>query len=229
VYRANRIVNFAQGDLGAVPTLGVMLVVAWGWSYWLGLAVGLVGALVLGVLVETLIIRRFFNSPRLLLTVATIGISQILAGLALFIPRAFGNSSFGTRLPQPFDAQFTVSPVIFNANDIFTMIVVPVCLVALAVFLQRSKWAWPSWAAERRPGVHARHPGQAPPHRGWGGGLGPGLPGHVPAGRGRGPAHRAGAAPVFLVQAWPPPCSVGSSASSPSAPPPSASGSSTRP
>src|SRR4029453_9975868 len=63
VYRANRIVNFAQGDLGAVPaTLGVMLVVAWGWSYWLGLAVGLAGALVLGGLVEMLIIRRFFNS-----------------------------------------------------------------------------------------------------------------------------------------------------------------------
>jgi len=34
IYRANRIVNFAQGDLGALPaTLGVMLVVAWGWSY----------------------------------------------------------------------------------------------------------------------------------------------------------------------------------------------------
>ena len=42
VYRANRIVNFAQGDLGALPAvLGVMLVVAWGWSYWFGLVVGL--------------------------------------------------------------------------------------------------------------------------------------------------------------------------------------------
>ena len=44
VYRANRIVNFAQGDLGAVPAvLGVMLVVAWGWSYWFGLVVGPAG------------------------------------------------------------------------------------------------------------------------------------------------------------------------------------------
>src|SRR5215510_11088716 len=108
IYRANRIVNFAQGDLGAVPaTLGVMLVVSWGWSYWLGLVIVLAGALVLGGLVEMLIIRRFFNSPRLLLTVATIGISQILAGAALFLPRAFGNTSFGTQLPQPFSATFT--------------------------------------------------------------------------------------------------------------------------
>jgi len=140
IYRANRIVNFAQGDLGALPaTLGVMLVVAWGWSYWFGLVIGLAGSILLGVLVETLIIRRFFTAPRLLLTVATIGLAQVLAGAALFIPRAFGSNSFGTRLTQPFNATFRIDPVTFNANDIFTMILVPACLVALALFLQRSK------------------------------------------------------------------------------------------
>jgi branched-chain amino acid transport system permease protein len=139
VYRANRVVNFAQGDLGALPAvLGVMLVVAWGWSYWFGLIVGLLAAVVLGVLVEGLIVRRFFTAPRLVLTVATIGLSQLLAGAGLFLPRAFGDQSFGTRLPQPFDASWVFGGVTFNANDIFTMIVVPVCLLALALFLQRS-------------------------------------------------------------------------------------------
>ena len=139
VYRANRIVNFAQGDLGAVPAvLGVMLVVAWGWSYWFGLFAGLLAAVLLGVLVEGLIVRRFFNAPRLVLTVATIGLSQLLAGAGLFLPRAFGDTSFGTRLPQPFDARWVFGGTTFNANDIFTMIVVPVCLLALALFLQRS-------------------------------------------------------------------------------------------
>src|SRR5690606_18827434 len=100
VYRANRIVNFAQGDLAALPAvLGVMLVVAWGWSYWLGLLAGLVAAVVLGVLVEGLIIRRFFTAPRLVLTVATIGLAQVLAGGGLLLPRAWGDTSFGTRLP----------------------------------------------------------------------------------------------------------------------------------
>ena len=139
VYRANRIVNFAQGDLGAVPaTLGVMLVVAWNWNYWIALIVGLVAALVLGVLVESLIVRRFFTAPRLVLTVATIGIAQLLAGGALFIPRAFGDTSFGTRLDPPFEASFEIGGTIFNANDVLTIIVVPVCLVGLALFLQRS-------------------------------------------------------------------------------------------
>jgi branched-chain amino acid transport system permease protein len=130
--------------------LAVMLVVAWGWSYWAGLFVGLAAAVLLGVLVEGLIIRRFFTAPRLVLTVATIGLAQLLAAAGLFLPRAWGDSSFGTRLPQPFDADRLCRAVTsrstcefggttFNATDIFTLIVVPVCLLALALFLQRSR------------------------------------------------------------------------------------------
>ncbi|MEY2406541.1 MAG: hypothetical protein QOG39_1457, partial [Acidimicrobiaceae bacterium] len=52
-YRSNRFVNFAQGDLGSVPVvLMVMLMSAWHWSYGLSLAAGLVGAIVLGAVVE---------------------------------------------------------------------------------------------------------------------------------------------------------------------------------
>jgi branched-chain amino acid transport system permease protein len=139
IYRANRIVNFAQGDLGAVPAaLGVLLVLSWSWNYWAGFAAGLAAAVVLGVLVESLIIRRFFNAPRLVLTVATIGVAQILAAGALFLPQAFGGELTSTRLTPPFSARFEIGGTIFNANDIVTMVVVPLALVALAVFLRRS-------------------------------------------------------------------------------------------
>ena len=143
IYRANRIVNFAQGDLGAVPaTLAVLLVLSWSWNYWAGFVTGLAAAAVLGVLVEVLIIRRFFNAPRLVLTVATIGVAQILTAAALFLPRAFGGEFTtqlsSTRLTPPFDARFEIGGTIFNANDVVTMIMVPVALVALAAFLRRS-------------------------------------------------------------------------------------------
>jgi branched-chain amino acid transport system permease protein len=139
VYRANRIINFAQGDLGGVPaTLGVMLIVSWGWSYWFGLAAGLLAALVLGVLVDTLIIQRFSKAPRLVLTVATLGISQLLIGGSLLLPRAFGDKSFAPRIDPPFSATWEFGGTIFNGNDIVTMAVVPVAFVLLALFLQRS-------------------------------------------------------------------------------------------
>ena len=39
VWRANRVINFAQGDLGVLPaTVAVLLVTLSGLSYWLGLA-----------------------------------------------------------------------------------------------------------------------------------------------------------------------------------------------
>lgn len=139
VYRANRIINFAQGDLGALPaTLTVLLVVTWSWNWWVGLVAGLVVAAALGFTVETLIVRRFFTAPRLVLTVATIGLAQVLTAGALLLPVAFGDVEYATRLAPPFEARFELGGTIFNANDLITLIVVPLVLVALALFLRRS-------------------------------------------------------------------------------------------
>src|SRR5206468_3355831 len=90
VYRANRILNFAQGDLGAAPaSLAVLLVVTSGASWLVAFATGIAAAVLLGAVVEFLVIRRFFRSPRLILSVATIGLTQVLAGVGLLLPRWF--------------------------------------------------------------------------------------------------------------------------------------------
>src|ERR1700704_3358638 len=50
VYRANRVINFAAGDLGQPPaTLAVLLVLSWGWNYVVSAIVGLVAAVLIGV------------------------------------------------------------------------------------------------------------------------------------------------------------------------------------
>jgi len=140
IYRANRVINFAQGDLGTVPTtLVVMLIISTGVNYYLAVATGLAAAIVLGVLVETLIIRRFFEAPRLILTVATIGLSQVLVGAALYLPDAFGETALQqSRLEPPFTIRFELAGTIFNANDVIAMVLIPVCFVALTLWLRRS-------------------------------------------------------------------------------------------
>ncbi|MEY2451074.1 MAG: hypothetical protein QOD92_648 [Acidimicrobiaceae bacterium] len=142
-YRSNRFVNFAQGDLGTVPVvLMVMLMTAWHWSYGLSLAAGIVGAIVLGAVVELVIIRRFFRSPRLLLTVASLGLSQLLAASALLMPKLWGAGFplLGKRLDPPFDAEIELGTVVFNANDMIAVVVAPIALIALALFLRRSNF-----------------------------------------------------------------------------------------
>src|SRR6476660_2155233 len=154
VYRANRVINFAAADMGVAPiTLVVMLVLGLGWNYWLGLGIGIVGAVVVGALTELVVIRRFRKAPRLILTVATIGLSQLLLVLALAIPNWISGDALaglGDRLSPPFTVNWEFGGIIFNANDIVTMIAVPLTLIALALFLTRSQTGMAVRAAVER-------------------------------------------------------------------------------
>lgn len=138
VYRANRIVNFAQAELGAAPaSLAVLLILSRGWSFYPAVACGLVAALASGALVELLFVRRFFRAPRLILTVATIGIAQLLVALGIFLPRWIGVPR-ATRYSPPIDVTFEFGGTIFSGNDVLPMLVVPAVLLALAVFMRFS-------------------------------------------------------------------------------------------
>jgi branched-chain amino acid transport system permease protein len=137
VYRSNRIVNFASGELGAVPAaLAVLLIVGSGLPYFLAMAIGLVTAVALGAVVEFLIIRRFFKSPRLILTVATIGIANLLAAIELSLPDLFDLTIPPQSFPSPFDFSFEIAPIVFRGNDLIAMLAVPVVIAGLLAFFR---------------------------------------------------------------------------------------------
>ena len=162
VYRANRVVNFAQADLGTVPTgFAASFVLFWGWPYFLGLGVGLVMAFVLGGVVELVFIRRFRQAPRLVVTVATLGITQLLIVLGILIPRWWGKNLASERLPAPFDWKFTPTwklrfwegeptTYILNAHHMLAMLIAPLAIAAVAWFLNRSRLGTAIRAAAER-------------------------------------------------------------------------------
>lgn len=135
IYRSNRIINFAAGELGAVPaSLAVLLIVGPGIPFVLAVPIGLVAAIALGALVEFVLIRRFFTAPRLILTVVTIGISSLLAGLGFILPSLFDINTPPQSFPSPFDITFSVGQTVFSGNDVVAMLAVPICIVALGAF-----------------------------------------------------------------------------------------------
>lgn len=135
IYRSNRIINFAAGELGAIPaSLAVLLIVGPGLPYILAVPLGLASALALGAFVEFIVIRRFFSSPRLILTVVTIGVSSLLAGLGFILPSLFDINTPPQSFPSPFDFQFSVGRTAFSGNDVVAMVAVPVCILALGAF-----------------------------------------------------------------------------------------------
>ena len=93
VYRSNRIINFAQGSLGAVAaTLAAQLHQIYRVPYIISIITGLLAGLALSLLTEFAVIRRFSKAPRLILTVATIGVFQILSLIEL-LPKALNRTS----------------------------------------------------------------------------------------------------------------------------------------
>ncbi|MDQ6696427.1 MAG: ABC transporter permease, partial [Actinomycetota bacterium] len=141
IYRANRILNFAQGDLGTMPTvLAVGLIGISHVGYFVGFFIGLGASLILGGVVELLVIRRFFRAPRLLLTVATIGLSQLFIVGGLLLPRwLWGRTTLADQtITVPGDVHFTLGSQIFRGNEVLTIVLAPLLMIGLALFLRRT-------------------------------------------------------------------------------------------
>jgi branched-chain amino acid transport system permease protein len=137
IYRANRIINFAQGDLGAIAAvLAISLIVGPGWNFFLALGAGLLAALAIGAIVEFAIIRRFAKSPRLILTVATIGLSSILAGGQLLLPRAFGYTTAPQNFQLPINIRLEWFPYTYHFGHVMVFIAVPAVALGLAAFFR---------------------------------------------------------------------------------------------
>jgi branched-chain amino acid transport system permease protein len=139
IYRTTRIVNFAYGAMGAMPgTLTVGLFMAKGWNYWLAIAVGLVVGTASGALIDILVIRRFARSSRLVLTVATIGLAQVLGAIGLGISLKIGLDTFVGNIDTPLSGSFDIRPYPIRGDHLFMLGLAPVAMAALAWFLLRT-------------------------------------------------------------------------------------------
>jgi branched-chain amino acid transport system permease protein len=143
VYRADRLISFAQVGLGAVPAvLALLLVTDRHVSYWIAAVVMLVGAALMGFLVEVAVMRRFRRSPRLVATVATIGLAQVLAVLEIAMPALVsGRTLAPPEFPTPFrHLRFELGGVIFDGNYIAILVVAVALMAGLAGFLRLTRY-----------------------------------------------------------------------------------------
>ena len=136
IYRASRIINFAVGNMGVIgATLLSLLVVQYHVPFWVALPVALVTGLVLGAIVDATVIRRLRKSPRVVVLVATIGIAQIAEAIAYKLPQP---TNLSLHYPSAINGAWTVAGVQVRGSDLSILIIVPVALVALTWFLDRT-------------------------------------------------------------------------------------------
>jgi branched-chain amino acid transport system permease protein len=143
IYRSTRIINFAHAGFGGVAAV-LMLLLAHElrWPYVFALLAGLLTALALGAVCELFFVRRFSTAPRLVLTVATIGIGQLLLGVAQVIPGFFGpEEDVRQSIYRPLDSPVTHQqlkwcPAIFTGDHLVLAGVTVVVLAAMAAFFR---------------------------------------------------------------------------------------------
>jgi ABC-type branched-subunit amino acid transport system permease subunit len=138
VYRTNRVLNFAQGQIGVIAAVFLVKLTAdFKFNYWFALILSIGLAAFVGALSE-LILRRLFNRPRVLVMVATIGLSYVL--LALTALPFIRPSNLYKPVPVPFDLSITLGPVIITPTEVLTLIVAPLVTIALVLAVRFTPW-----------------------------------------------------------------------------------------
>ena len=138
IYRTNRIINFAQGELGAfAATLAAELVQRFNVPFYVAVLIGLAAAVLSSALIEFVIIRRFAKAPRLILTVATIGIAQILGAVEVAVPYLLNkHAQLKPGFNTPLTKQFEYGKVVFSGDHIAALVITPFAVAALVWFLK---------------------------------------------------------------------------------------------
>ncbi|HML00055.1 MAG TPA: ATP-binding cassette domain-containing protein [Acidimicrobiales bacterium] len=141
VFRSSRVINFAQASFGGLAAaVMVIMVVAWHVPFLLAVPVALLLALGSGAATDRFVVRRLIRSPKLLLTVATIGVGQVVAAVQIGLPVLLAKnlSAFSVYHTPLYGLHFSIASTYFTGDSVLAVGVVVVVLVALAWFLGRT-------------------------------------------------------------------------------------------
>ena len=141
VFRSSRVINFAQASFGGVAAaVMVIMVIAWHVPFFAAVPVALLFALGSGAATDRLVVRRLVRSPRLLLTVATIGVGQVVAAIQLGLPVLLAKqlNAFSVYHTPFHGLHFSIATTYFTGDAVLAVGVVVVVLVLLAWFLGRT-------------------------------------------------------------------------------------------
>jgi branched-chain amino acid transport system permease protein len=151
IWRATRIVNFAQGAMLMITTFIGYSVINAGGSYVVGFIVALASGLVLGAVVERILIRPVESAPPLNAVIVALGLLVILESVAGMI---WGD------IPKSYPAAFSIrgykvgrTTLLFAPNDTFIVLLVLGVAVALALLFRYTPLGLKMRAAAFQPEV----------------------------------------------------------------------------
>jgi branched-chain amino acid transport system permease protein len=136
IWRATRIINYAQGAMAMFTTYIALIVIRHGAPYWLGFVIALAAGLVIGAATERILVRPVESRPPLNAVILSLGVLILLEAIA---PMLFGGQtqSFPTPVSN-IDLVAGGTTLDFSPFDLFTVGAVLVAMLLLFLVFQRT-------------------------------------------------------------------------------------------
>jgi len=130
IWRATRIVNFAQGALAMTTTYIALAVIRATDNYWIGFVAALIAGLMLGAIAERFLVRRVENGPPLNAVILTLGLFLILEAV---VPMIWGAQIRG--FPAPFSIGASQIGGVYFALSPFNLFTIGIVLAVMGGML----------------------------------------------------------------------------------------------
>ncbi|MCU1595255.1 MAG: putative transporter ATPase and permease protein [Frankiales bacterium] len=158
IYRTNRIINFAHGQVGAFGAafFGIE-VVRWHMPYWIAFLPALAVAASVGALAEAAVVRRLRKAPAIMSVVATLGVGQFLVLFAFAINSQAGAGSIYPKPPHTdlgffhFLPEFRIGALLVTTAYSAMLILSPFVVLAVGAFLKFSRYGMGIRASAANP------------------------------------------------------------------------------
>ncbi|HWA65618.1 MAG TPA: ATP-binding cassette domain-containing protein [Mycobacteriales bacterium] len=139
IYRSNKIINFAHGEVGAfAASFFAIEVTTWHVPFWLALVPALIVAALIGVLIDNTVVRWLRNAPAVMSVVATLIAGESLGGFSQVINSHAVNGI--VTIPQPPGLPtFSVGALLVTQSYVAILIIAPIAVAAVGMFLKFSR------------------------------------------------------------------------------------------
>ncbi len=138
IYKATETVSFAQGELMMVGAfLGLALMAALGFPFWLSVLSTIAAMGVFGILLERVVIRPILGQPAFSIVMLTIGIGYVARGAITMIPNVGTDTH---TLPVPYrNEAIQLGGVVFALEQLAVIAVTAILCLALYLLFRYSK------------------------------------------------------------------------------------------
>jgi branched-chain amino acid transport system permease protein len=138
IYKATEAVSFAQGELMMLGAfVGLALLSALGWPFWLVVPATVVVMALFGMLAERAVIRPILGQPTFAIVMLTIGVGYVARGAVTMIP-AIGTETHTLKVPYK-DEVLPLGGVVLAVEQLVVIVATALLCGGLYLLFSRSK------------------------------------------------------------------------------------------